>query len=215
MARSIMYHILCFGDSNTYGYNGETAQRFSYEKRWTGILSRRLGPEYLVVEEGLNGRTTGFVEPDKKYRNPVPYLTPCLLSHMPLDLMIVMLGTNDTKPMFGASAEEISHSMRKLMLRIRNHLYFGGNRCHILLTAPVPMTPQAADCGLDFDRSSVEKSRQLALLYREIATDLRIDFLDAGTANIKLCADGCHFSEEGHMQFAIQMEQMVRQLLCS
>ena len=66
--RKILYQILCFGDSNTHGYNGETQGRFSWEQRWTGILARRLGPEYRVIEEGLNGRTTGFTEHGKKYR---------------------------------------------------------------------------------------------------------------------------------------------------
>ena len=205
-----MYHILCFGDSNTHGYNGEPGGRFPYEKRWTGILAQRLGPEYRVIEEGLNGRTTGFAERGKKYKDPVPYLAPCMLSHMPLDLVIVMLGTNDTKPVFNASVEELARSMRKLMLRVRNYLRVREQRGRVLLTAPVPMTDGVLSSGIEFDLTSVEKSRQLAPLYRSLAKELEVDFWDAGTAGIELCGDGCHFSERGHRKFAQEMERRVR-----
>lgn len=208
-----MYQILCFGDSNTHGYNGETQGRFSWEQRWTGILARLLGPEYRVIEEGLNGRTTGFVEHGMKYRDPVPYLAPCMLSHMPLDLMAVMLGTNDTKPAFHASPEEIARSMRKLMLRVRNYMRVKEQRGQVLLIAPVPMTASVLSSGIEFDLDSVEKSRQLAPLYRKLAEELEVDFWDAGAAGIELCGDGCHLSERGHRQFAEQLEEQVR-LLC-
>ena len=208
-----MYQILCFGDSNTHGYNGETQGRFSWERRWTGLLAKRLGPEYRVIEEGLNGRTTGFVERGKKYRDPVPYLAPCMLSHMPLDLMIVMLGTNDTKPVFHVSPEEIACSMRKLMLRVRNYMRVKEQRGQALLVAPVPMTASVLSSGIEFDLTSVEKSRQLAPLYRKLAEKLDVDFWDAGAAGIELCGDGCHLSELGHQQFAEEIERQVKKLL--
>ena len=213
--RKILYQILCFGDSNTHGYNGETQGRFSWEQRWTGILARRLGPEYRVIEEGLNGRTTGFTEHGKKYRDPVPYLAPCMLSHMPLDLVAVMLGTNDTKPVFNASPEEIARSMRRLMLRVRNYLQVKEQKRRVLLISPVPMTTSVLCSGIEFDLSSVEKSRRLAPLYQTLAKELEVDFWDAGSAGIQLCGDGCHFSEQGHRQFAERMEEKVREILFS
>lgn len=210
-----MYQILCFGDSNTHGYNGETQGRFPWEQRWTGILAQRLGTTYRVIEEGLNGRTTGFVEHGKKYRDPVPYLAPCMLSHMPLDLMAVMLGTNDTKPVFNVSPEEIARSMRKLMLRVRNYMRVKEQRGRVLLIAPVPMTASVLSSGIEFDLASVEKSRQLAPVYQSLAKELEVDFWDAGTAGIELCGDGCHFSGRGHRQFAKEMERQVKQLFGS
>ena len=210
-----MYHILCFGDSNTYGYNGETQGRFGWDKRWTGILARSLGSEWLITEEGLNGRTSGFQEHGKKYRDPIPYLAPCILSHMPLDLIIVMLGTNDTKPVFQASPEEIARSMGKLTLRVRNYSRLKGEGCQTLLVAPVPMDDRAVHSGIEFDRSSVKKSPCLASLYQSLAQDLNIHFLDAGTAGIPLCSDGCHFSEEGHRKFAAFIKEKILQILLS
>ena len=134
-----MYQILCFGDSNTHGYNGETQGRFSWEQRWTGILARRLGPEYRVIEEGLNGRTTGFTEHGKKYRDPVPYLAPCMLSHMPLDLVAVMLGTNDTKERLGVNAACIAIGMERLVRKAQSVDCWGDHTPNILIICPPPI----------------------------------------------------------------------------
>lgn len=105
-------HVICLGDSNTHGYcgaqEGETlcGGRFSEAERWPCLLQRALGEEYLVIEEGLCGRTTVFPDPLEPGLDAISYLRPCLLSHAPVSLLILMLGTNDTKERFGLSAEE-------------------------------------------------------------------------------------------------------------
>ena len=96
-----MKNILCFGDSNTYGYIPIERKRYAYEERWPGLLAAALGGEYHIIEEGLNGRTTAFTDYLEPDRNALEYIGPCILSHAPLDLVIIMLGTNDTK---GATA---------------------------------------------------------------------------------------------------------------
>lgn len=107
-------HVICLGDSNTHGYcgaqEGETlcGGRFSEAERWPCLLQRALGEEYLVIEEGLCGRTTVFPDPLEPGLDAISYLRPCLLSHAPVSLLILMLGTNDTKERFGLSAEEIA-----------------------------------------------------------------------------------------------------------
>ena len=95
-----MKTILCYGDSNTWGYNPATTERSSRDERWTGILRRELDDGYLVIEEGLNGRTTVWDDPIEGYKNGKEYLIPCLETHKPLDLVIIMLGTNDLKVRF-------------------------------------------------------------------------------------------------------------------
>ncbi len=210
-----MYHILCFGDSNTHGYNGETHGRFGWDKRWTGILARRLGPDWLLTEEGLCGRTTGLPGKGERHQNPVPYLAPCILSHSPLDLIVVMLGTNDTKAEYHASPEEITQSMRKLIQRIKAYARLQEEKCAILLVSPVPMDSRAVVSGGSFTGQSVENSRQLPSLYRELARQLGIHFLDAGQAGVSLCSDGCHLSEEGHRQFAEALEEKIREIFPS
>ena len=113
-------HVICLGDSNTHGYcgaqEGETlcGGRFSEAERWPCLLQRALGEEYLVIEEGLCGRTTVFPDPLEPGLDAISYLRPCLLSHAPVSLLILMLGTNDTKERFGLSAEEIARGMERL-----------------------------------------------------------------------------------------------------
>jgi lysophospholipase L1-like esterase len=88
--------LVCFGDSNTWGYvAGSGGERFPYEQRWPTLLGRALGDEWLVIPEGLSGRTATIERPDSEGRNGLPYLLPCLLSHAPVDVVVIYLGTND------------------------------------------------------------------------------------------------------------------------
>ena len=107
-----MAAILCYGDSNTWGciplQGPEPAGRFPPETRWPGVLRRELGDGHWVVEEGLSGRTTVWDDPLEPHRNGRTLLPPTLLTHQPLDLVIVMLGTNDLKHRLNASAAEIA-----------------------------------------------------------------------------------------------------------
>ena len=109
-----MRTVLCYGDSNTWGYDPATRERFPPHVRWTGVLATRLGAEYRVVEEGLNGRTTRWDDPIELGRNGLITLRPCIDSHRPLDLIIIMLGTNDLKRRFGLSASDIAQSTAAL-----------------------------------------------------------------------------------------------------
>jgi lysophospholipase L1-like esterase len=88
--------LVCFGDSNTWGYvPGSNGARFPREQRWPVILQRLLGDDWEVISEGLGGRTATIDRPDSEGRNGLPYLLPCLLSHAPVDVVVVFLGTND------------------------------------------------------------------------------------------------------------------------
>lgn len=76
-----MKHIICYGDSNTHGYCAETGGRYDETKRYTRLLEKQLGDGYLIIEEGLNGRTTCFQDPIREGLSGLDYLTPCLMSH--------------------------------------------------------------------------------------------------------------------------------------
>ena len=103
-----MKTVMCYGDSNTWGYNPATQQRYPRDERWTGVLQELLGADYRVIEEGLNGRTTVWDDPIEGYKNGREYLIPCLESQKPLDLVIIMLGTNDLKLRFSLPAYDIA-----------------------------------------------------------------------------------------------------------
>ena len=89
--------ILCYGDSNTWGYDPVNACRYDRNIRWPGVLQKELGQAYYVKEEGLCGRTTVWDDPVEGHKNGLKQLTPILHSHCPLDLVVIMLGTNDLK----------------------------------------------------------------------------------------------------------------------
>ena len=115
-------HILCLGDSNTHGYcadpgdcDDSTLARFNEEERWTCLLQRALGDAYLVIEEGLSGRTTVFEDPLNEGMPALPYLAPCLKSHEPVSLLIMMLCSNDTKEYRGVIAFAFGQGMRRLV----------------------------------------------------------------------------------------------------
>ena len=107
--------ILCYGDSNTYGYNPLNGLRYAKGIRWTGCLQEMLGEEYSIIEEGCNGRTTVFDDPLEGWKNGLDYLRPCLNSHKPIDIVILMLGSNDLKTTFGATAKEIADGVEILV----------------------------------------------------------------------------------------------------
>src|SRR5210317_1873174 len=110
-----MQTILCYGDSNTWGYNPSSQQRFSPEERWTGVLQKELGMGYRIIEEGLNGRTTVWDDPIEGFKNGMSYLIPCIESHKPINLITIMLGTNDLKIHFSVSAHDIAESVGVLI----------------------------------------------------------------------------------------------------
>src|SRR5688572_5469747 len=113
------YSVLCFGDSNTWGFVPGTGARYGLEVRWPGVLREQLGPDYWVIEEGLNGRTTVWDDPAVSGRNGQIYLPPCLQTHRPLDAVILFLGLNDLKIKFGATPENIAAGAGTLLRIIR------------------------------------------------------------------------------------------------
>ena len=110
-----MKTIVCYGDSNTYGYNPENGFRYEYEERWTTILQKELKDSAIVIPEGLNGRTTSFEDELRPGRNGATYLDPCLHSHGPIDLVVLMLGTNDLKIRFQATPTDIGKGIDRLI----------------------------------------------------------------------------------------------------
>ena len=114
-----MTTILCYGDSNTYGYNPVNGLRYPKDVRWTGVLQKLLGEQYAVIEEGCNGRTTVFEDIAEPWKEGLGYLKPCLNTHKPIDFVIMMLGSNDLKRMFHASAKEIADGAEQLVSIIK------------------------------------------------------------------------------------------------
>ena len=185
--------IVCFGDSNTHGADPDSGARFPREVRWPVLLASLLGPRYHVVEEGLNGRTTVRNDPYSPGRNGAEYLQPCLWSHAPVDLVTIMLGTNDLKAWFAASAVEIAAGAGVLVDLARTSLSGPGDGPPgVLLICPAPIGPATETPETWGFGEGVEKSRRLAPLYRQVAEDRGVAFLDAGEVAAVSQRDGIH-----------------------
>lgn len=207
-----MKTVLCFGDSNTWGYDPATKERFPRHIRWTGVLASALGPEYQVIEEGLNGRTTVWNDPIEGYKNGHDYLIPCLETHRPIDLVILMLGTNDLKKRFSVSAFDIANSAGVLVGVIANSAAGpGGVAPHVLLMAPPPVA--ALSEFAEMFEGSQEKSLKFGMHYRRVAEERACHFLDTGDLIHSSNLDGIHFEPGDHRKLGEAVANEVRRIL--
>ncbi len=193
--------IVCYGDSNTFGYIPGKGGRYNRHTRWPGLLSDLLGDFYLVVEEGLCGRTTMFDDVTDPGRNGLEEIENAVKKSSPVDLLIVMLGSNDCKTQFHASAKEIAKGAGQVIEKARNS---GAGEFQILLIAPAAMTGRIMQSGFgsEFDRRSVDASEELAEEYEALAERLGCHFLDASKATFVSETDGLHLDEQGHRMLA-------------
>jgi lysophospholipase L1-like esterase len=189
--------IVCYGDSNTWGYNPASGKRFPPEVRWTGVMARELGDHYRVIEEGLNGRTTRWDDPLEPGRNGLTYLAPCLESHHPLDMVLIMLGTNDLKQRFRLSASDIAESAGGLAAIAKQAAQnAAGESPQVLLIAPPAVTTLT---DLDEMFAGAEpKSRLFSRYYRLAAGWNGASFFDAGSVIESSPLDGIHFEAKAH-----------------
>ncbi len=184
--------VLCYGDSITWGYNPYNQNRMTINERWTGILKNRLGDDYSVIEEGLNGRTTVWDDPlSGVYKNGLNYLIPCLDSHRPIDLCILLLGTNDLKRRFSLPSTEIARGITVLVEVIqKSQTGVEGSAPKILLLAP-PLVKHIKSTADEF-RNSYNKSIKLPDYYKKIALKYGCEFLDTSKIIVASQIDGVH-----------------------
>ncbi|MBQ2927374.1 MAG: lipolytic enzyme, G-D-S-L [Oscillospiraceae bacterium] len=215
-------HIVCLGDSNTHGYCADPADcadggiRFNEAERWTCLLQEKLGGDYLVIEEGLSGRTTCFDDPIHEGLNALDYVYPCLKSHEFVDLLVIMLGTNDTKDRFYASAACIAIGMARLVKKAMATECWGDKKPNILVIAPPPIgegmlsSPVAATMGT----GCVKKAEKLAHYYKEQCELIGCHFLDAGALGCEFNqVDFMHLTKKGHATLAEGLAALVPQLI--
>ena len=215
-------HIVCLGDSNTHGYCADPADcadggvRFNENERWTRRLQALLGDEYLVTEEGLSGRTTCFEDPINEGMSALSYISPCLKSHEFVDLLIIMLGTNDTKERFSASAACIGLGMARLVKKAMATECWGSRKPNILVIAPPHIgegMPQS-DVGPSMGAGCVEKSRELAKCYKMQCDLIGCHFLDAQELGCEFNqVDYMHLTNKGHAALAEALAERIPTLI--
>jgi lysophospholipase L1-like esterase len=203
-----MKTILCYGDSNTWGYSPQTGERYDHHIRWPCILWKLLNrgtpeddPAYWVVEEGLSGRTSCREDPIEGDRNGLRQLIPILQSHHPLDLVAVMLGTNDLKTRFNPSAYDIAAGVQELVIAIQDSRTGPGETApRVLMICPPPTV--ASPAWAHIFGNSVELSKKLPGFYRQFAEERGALFLDAGKVIQTSKIDGIHLEPEAHRKLA-------------
>lgn len=211
--------ILCFGDSNTWGQKPDKSGRFLVDRRWTGLLQALLGEGYEVIEEGLGGRTTDVDYENKPGKNGRSYLLPCLASQSPVDLLILMLGTNDLKTEFQRSAEEVAQAVSGLVTLTKSASKASTNApIALLLLSPAVIDPTALHFkvlnGGSFDETSVQKSRELPQVIQQVAMYHDCIFFDVNTV-ASVGEDGLHLDLEAHMVLAEALCLQVRRVFAS
>ncbi len=209
--------IMCFGDSNTHGTValqriGDQA-RFAHADRWPSIMAAELGGAFNVIPEGLPGRTTVFSDPvEGAHMNGMTVLPALLATHRPIDLVIVMLGTNDTKKRFGLSAFDIALGVENIAAFIRQS-QAGPDKSApaLLLAAPVPVL-EAGFLAPLFEGAE-RTSRELAPLIEQVAVRQQAGFVDLGKVASVDPTDGIHLTPEAHQAIGIAMAKAVGRLL--
>jgi lysophospholipase L1-like esterase len=214
-------HVVCFGDSNTHGYCADPADcadggnRFNERERWPRVLETMLGEDYLILEEGLGGRTTVFTDPLHEGMSALDVAYPILMTHEPVDLLILMLGTNDTKERFGANAPCIALGMERLIQKIKTVPCWGDKQPNILIVCPPHIAPEFElnNVSPPMGRGCVEKSRELARWLEPVAKNNGCAFLDAEGIGEFNGVDYMHLTAKGHRTLAETLARMVPELL--
>ena len=180
------------------------------------LLQKLLGEDVRVLEEGFGGRTIAFDDPvEGGYKSAMSYLPPCLMSHDPLDLVIVMLGTNDTKGRFAMTAPAIAQALAHLLRLV--HLYAADGRgepSRVLVIAPPPVRPEVMKTRMagTFDERSIEVSKRLAEEYLRIARLMRCEYLNAADFCLASEEDGVHLTAAGHRALARGVADKIRDI---
>ena len=208
-----MKNILCFGDSNTFGTN-PAGGRWSRDIRWTGRLQMLLGEEYYVIEEGCGGRTTVWEDNLELHKNGRAALPVALVSHKPLDLVILMLGTNDCKARFSLLPEDIANGAGELVELIRRYPYGAEYPVpQILLVSPIEIGEDIAHSKFTgFRAEAHELSRALPDLYRKKAEELHCGYFAASSAAKPSALDSLHMEAEGHRAIAQALTEIVKEM---
>lgn len=214
-------HIVCFGDSNTHGLCADPADcadggtRFNENERWPQLLQKRLGDECLIIEEGLSGRTTVFTDPLHEGMSALDVAYPILMSHEPIDLLIIMLGSNDTKARFCVGAPGIAMGMDRLIKKIKSIPCWSDKGPNILMVSPAHIregmytTVAAGTMGM----GCVERSAELSRYLEPVANANGCAFFDAEGHTEVNRVDYLHLTRKGHAMLADALARIVPSLL--
>lgn len=211
-----MKTVLCYGDSLTWGYDAETLGRHALENRWPSVLQKALGAEVQVIAEGLNGRTTAYDDHLADCdRNGARVLPTILHTHDPIDLIVIMLGANDMKPVVCGTAFGAVQGMERLVELVRHHVWSfeRDEQPEILIVSPPPLCETANTAFAAMFAGGIEQSEMLATLFADLADETGCGFFDAGSVAQTTPLDGVHLDAENTRAIGRGLEPVARMML--
>ena len=211
-----MRSILCYGDSNTWGYTPGTGVRYAPDVRWTGVLQEKLGAGYRVLEDGMNARTTSYEDPWSPWRNGADTLPSALIAQKPLDLLILSLGTNDLKftDAFGAAngCGRLIDLTRMVQAKQESTPVFPDG-VKILVVSPIHLGEGIRRDPYGSLRNGYEESLRLADQFRHVAELKGVWYLNAAEYAEPSGVDHIHMAPEGHRRLGEAIADQVRLIL--
>lgn len=208
--------ILCYGDSNTWGYiSGSDHQRYGNDERWTRILAKLLGEDFEIIEEGLNSRTliSNDTRPGKEGKNGYEYLIPCLDTHDPIDLVILMLGTNELKTAYNKTANDVGDLLEQYFVKtiLNRKSQLKDSYPKLLIVMP-PIVDEEKDYGRKDSKyiGAGKKSMELNGIYKEIADKYNCYFLS--NDGMETGTDGVHLTKESHIKLAEKLKEEINKI---
>ncbi|MES5096791.1 SGNH/GDSL hydrolase family protein [Agrobacterium sp. BA1120] len=208
--------VLCYGDSLTWGFDAENLGRHAFEDRWPSVLQKALGTDVNVIAEGLNGRTTAYDDHLADCdRNGARILPTLLHSHAPLDLVIIMLGTNDLKRGIGSgNAVGAVKGVERLINLVRSHVWsFDDEQPEILIVSAPHICETGNEMFAAMFVGAVEQSEMMGSLYRDLADEKGCGFFDAASVAVTTPIDGVHLDAENTRAIGRGLEPVVRMML--
>lgn len=202
-----MKKIICFGDSNTFGFNPKDGSRYTKEKRWTGLLACILGDNFNIVEEGCNNRTGFFLSPDGELQSGQKYLPKCVEKHSPFDIFIFALGTNDLQKFFNIDENLTKDGLKNTITYIRKI----APQARIILIPPVIFSDDLLKgyFKCQFDDKSICASIWIQDVYVKVAQEENCELVDLNKYVSPSPLDGLHFDEKSHKIIAEKIADKV------
>lgn len=202
-----MKNVICYGDSNTFGYIPGSGKRYSKDIRWTGVLAKLKGDGYKIIEEGCNNRTGFMKNPSGKLFCGLDYLPECFLRHPNFDIFIIAIGTNDIQSGYSVTPTFIKDGLTKMVDSIKQK----NDKARIIIFSPLILNSQVLKGGFSvlFDESSIERSFWIQDIYQDFCKDNNLELFDVNKYAIPSDIDGLHYSPEEHQKIAKELAKII------
>ncbi len=202
-----MKKILCYGDSNTFGFIPENCKRYDKDSRWSGILSEILKENYQVIEEGMNNRTGFFKNPEGLKQSGGEYLSVFLQNHRNLDICIISLGTNDAQFFYNLDENSTKNGLQNLIDSVREV----NIKTNIIIVPPVKITENILHSGFSmmFNRESIDKINKVFPIFEQTAKENNCLYFDFNQITSPAQKDGLHYTKESHTIIANKLAEFI------